>query len=92
VHTTIPATYSAVNFSVPVHGVVPQVGSYTTGLPDVPAAMELGFVLALLIIGIVLVPAVWSRQAERRKAAAEVLDRIIQLVERIIKASRPRRR
>lgn len=36
-----------------------------------------GLALAVLLVFLVVVPAVWSRQAERREAAFRVLDRIL---------------
>jgi hypothetical protein len=36
-----------------------------------------GMTLAVLLVFLVVVPAVWSHQAERREAAFRVLDRIL---------------
>jgi hypothetical protein len=62
----------------------------------IPPTAWLGFVLVVLIIGIVIIPAVWSKRPARQKAAAEVLDRIIRLLgvgrdERVIEPDSQRR-
>ena len=74
------AIYPAVTGDAPIHGTTPQVGSYVTDLMGLPPAAWFRFILAVLIIGIVVVPAVWSKRPARRKAAAEVLDRIVRLL------------
>lgn len=38
------------------------------------------FITVALIVGTVLWPAIWSRRAARRKAAAQVLDSLIRLL------------
>lgn len=79
-NTSLSATYPAVLFNALIHRATPQVGSYATDFMGIPGAAWLSFILAILIVGIVVVPAVWSRRPARRKAAAEVLDRIIRLL------------
>jgi hypothetical protein len=59
-------TASAVRASV-------QVSQPTTVLPVPPYTTWLTLVVIILIIIIVIWPAVWSRQAARRRAATEVL-------------------
>lgn len=89
-YPSVPATCSAVSFNAPIHTITPQVGPYVTDLMGIPAIAWLGFFLAVLIIGIVIIPAVWSKRPARRKAAAEVLDRIVQILDRIVQILRPR--
>jgi hypothetical protein len=47
-----------------------------------PSVAWCGFILCLLILGIVITPAVWSRRPARRKAAAEVLGQLVRLFRR----------
>ena len=44
------------------------------------------FVVVILVICVVLVPAVWSRRSTRRSAALAVLDRLGVLIEAVTRA------
>jgi hypothetical protein len=45
----------------------------------------LGFMLVVLLLaGLVVWPAIWSTKASRRKAAADVLDRLLRAVTEIL--------
>jgi len=62
----------------------PQVTSQLVGQAGALAAAgqaiaRAGFAVVLVVIGLVIWPCVWSRNPERRKAAAEVLDRLSRL-------------
>jgi hypothetical protein len=46
------------------------------------------FAFAVLIVGSVILPAVWSTRPERRRAALIVLDRMVTLTEALIRALR----
>ncbi|MDD7966115.1 hypothetical protein [Actinomycetospora lemnae] len=70
------------NIDIKVPDLIPLVQAL---LPHAgPAALLL--LVAGLVLG-VLVPAVWSQRSTRRCAAAAVLDRILQTVERIAAVS-----
>jgi hypothetical protein len=79
-------------FSVPVwpaEGTVScasaQVGWHGATLVAVPGTVDLGFVIALVLIAVVVVPAVWSKRAYRRTAAQTVLDKLLQFIIRVLR-------
>ena len=69
---SLAATCSTPEFIVPVHAAAVHIDRLANGLMDVPSVTWLGFILAVLIVGIVIVPAIWSQRPTRRKAATEV--------------------
>ena len=77
---SIPVLYLKFVIRLPPHAALPQVGRYATGLMGASSAPWLGFILAVLLIGFVVVPAVWSNRPTRRKAAIDVLERLIRLL------------
>jgi hypothetical protein len=65
---------------------LPQVGqAAATGAIPTSAAFYLGTGTLVLIASVVWA-AVWSKDAERRKAAKDVLDALLEGLERILKA------
>jgi hypothetical protein len=80
---SLPATGSTTDF------LAGQVGSGGAELMGVPGVTWLGFILAVLLIGLVIFPAVWSHKPARRQAATQVLDRLIEVLDRLVRLLRP---
>jgi hypothetical protein len=55
----------------------------------VPGDTWLGFILVVLLIGLVIVPAVWSKRPERQEGAREVLKWLVEVLDRLIRLLRP---
>ena len=62
-----------------------QVGWPEATLAAVPGTVYLGFVIALVLIAVVVVPAVWSKRACRRTAAQTVLDKLLRFIIRVLR-------
>lgn len=79
-HTIVSVTSSVVHFAALAETAKSQVGQYSAALLGQSSTPWLICVVIVLIFVIVVWPAVWSRQAVRRKAAREVLDMLVRLV------------
>jgi hypothetical protein len=62
------------------HAATVQVNAPVAGSFYSPGALFYGLVITVMLFIFVVGPAVWSRRAARRKAAAEVLDRILRFL------------
>jgi hypothetical protein len=78
VYAIVSAFLSSVITDGQVQAATPQVGGHLAALAGGAGTTTLlGLALILLVAGLVVWPAVWSRKATRRKAAVEVLDRLL---------------
>jgi hypothetical protein len=72
-NTTIPSCYIADRLVELIHPAKPQASGPLVSFFHAPVGIYVAGVIALLIFFVIAVPAVWSRSADRREAAAEVL-------------------
>jgi hypothetical protein len=79
-HASVAGVRFATHVDALTHAATPQVGWHVTAITGASSGASLGFVLVVLITGVVVVPAVWSRQPARRKAATDVLERLTRFV------------
>jgi len=78
VSTTVPGQHVAGTLTVLLHAVIAQVRTTVGSLPSTPTLYVV--VLVVMAFAGIIIPAVWSKRPARRKAAAEVLDRILRFL------------
>jgi hypothetical protein len=78
----VPNDGGIAKFVALLHATMPQVRGDAVGSIGSSAATFYLFILALLLIGLVVAPAVWSRRPARRKAATGVLDLLLRFLRR----------
>jgi len=76
----VPGEPPAGTFTRLLHVTIPHVSGRAVGHLGSPTLVWCGVGLTLMIFGVVVAPGVWSRRAARRKAAAEILDRILRFL------------
>lgn len=76
-YSIVSAFLSSVIADGQVQAAIPQVRGHLAALAGGSGTTLLGLVVILLLAGMVVWPAIWSRKASRRKAAVEVLDRLL---------------
>jgi len=77
---SIPSRCPRVKLVALLHAALPQVRGHTNGSFISPSATFFAFIIGVLLIGLVVAPAVWSRRPARRKAAAGVLDLLLRFL------------
>lgn len=63
----------------------PQVGRVTAAITVSPVAVYIGGAIVAALFVVVIWPAVWSKNRDRREAAKNVLDSILQTLDSILR-------
>ena len=93
VHTTIHPSWRVAATNGHVGAGTSQVGGHLVALVAAsPTALWLVFGLAVLLIGVVFVPAAWSAEDDRRRDAIEVITLIARVLRPAAIPDKPERR